>query len=390
MFCVRYQCFPGYYVSYAYYAHRTHPHILMQELKITNTLNLMQNVNILVPRIIYRKLLNKRVITLPLASTGSNVIMDNFKEFYITTGLIKPQPNADENISILLTILMPLIRKNINLNNHSNLKLEVPMVIQYSMLSNINYDNKSKQQQDQITAQIEENEQKAIEAMLKFLHSKDLSVSKTLQRLRHAHITVWNGIWSTGLAISTSKAENALNGDRINATMYAVLSHVRSYEFEENTGGMPDIPTKQEIAKILTYAEGCYDSYHTLQAKNLWLPMTTLQQLNNLVSTWILTLEKHGCHNLIRAGASGVIQGMVLSFGSFRFSNQHLECNIAPQYLHRDFYFRRLNYGNHTHVNVSITVSNDNKAVINVVLDRSDGSYYACDGGCMDEPVLLT
>uniref|UniRef100_A0A1A9UWW0 U6 snRNA-associated Sm-like protein LSm4 n=1 Tax=Glossina austeni TaxID=7395 RepID=A0A1A9UWW0_GLOAU len=67
---------------------------------------------------------------------------------------------------------------------------------------------------------------------------------------------------------------------------------------------------------------------------------------------------------------------MVLSFGSFRFSNQHLECNIHPKYLHRDFHFRRLNYGNHTHVNVTINVTDDNKAVTNVALDRSDRSYY--------------
>jgi len=47
-----------------------------------------------------------------------------------------------------------------------------------------------------------------------------------------------------------------------------------------------------------------------------------------------------GCHNLIKAGASGVVQAMVLSFGALRFSNQHLEFNIHPKYLHRDYTFR--------------------------------------------------
>jgi len=51
-------------------------------------------------------------------------------------------------------------------------------------------------------------------------------------------------------------------------------------------------------------------------------------------------LEKQGCHNLLKAGASGIIQAMVLSFGGFRFSNQHLEFNIHPKYLHRDYEFR--------------------------------------------------
>lgn len=93
---------------------------------------------------------------------------------------------------------------------------------------------------------------------------------------------------------------------------------------------------------------------------------------------------------MVRAGASGVIQAMLLSFGSFRFSNQHLECNMHPKYLHRDFHFRRLNYGNKTYLNVTITVTNDNRAVIYVALDRSDHSYFACDAGCLDDPVLLT
>lgn len=93
---------------------------------------------------------------------------------------------------------------------------------------------------------------------------------------------------------------------------------------------------------------------------------------------------------MIKAGASGVLQAMVLSFGSFRFSNQHLELNIHPKYLHRDYFFRRLNYGNMTHINVSIEVTEENRAIIYVALDRSDGIYYACDAGCLDEPVPLS
>lgn len=50
---------------------------------------------------------------------------------------------------------------------------------------------------------------------------------------------------------------------------------------------------------------------------------------------------------------------------------------------------RRLNYGNMTHINVTVKVQEDNKAVIFVAIDRSDRNYYACDGGCLDEPVLL-
>jgi len=53
------------------------------------------------------------------------------------------------------------------------------------------------------------------------------------------------------------------------------------------------------------------------------------------------------------------------------------------------FIDRRLNYGNMTHINVSVSVTDDNKAILSVALDRSDHNYYGCDAGCLDEPVSL-
>lgn len=88
-------------------------------------------------------------------------------------------------------------------------------------------------------------------------------------------------------------------------------------------------------------------------------------------------------------GAEGVMQAMLLSFGSWKFSNQHLEFNTEPKDLHRDFHFRRINYGNGTHVNVTVSVLDDNRAALYVSLDRSDTEYYGCDGGCLDSPVQL-
>lgn len=362
------------FVSYSYYAHRTHPSVLMQEIKITNTRNTMEEVELILPRVHFQ---TPSTRTIQLGST------ETAKEYDVITGVINPNPD-DASTVIIVSLVKPQLSRTIQLKKRGSLKMEIPIAVHYSKPL-------KKEQQQQLIAATEETEQKAIMAMTKVLQSlqaKTESTSAAVHNYRQSHINVWSDLWATGFTISTSKAENSLNGDRINATMYAVLSQTRSYEFEEFVS--ISAPSKQDIAKALTYAEGCYDSYHTLQADNLWLPMDTLEKLNKLVSTWMLTLEKQGCHNLIRAGSSGVIQAMVLSFGSFRFSNQHLECNMHPKYLHRDFHFRRLNYGNRTHVNVTITVTDDNKAVINVALDRSDRSYYACDGGCVDEPVILT
>ena len=50
---------------------------------------------------------------------------------------------------------------------------------------------------------------------------------------------------------------------------------------------------------------------------------------------------------------------------------------------------RRVNYGNSTHLNISVIVGSDNKAVLEVALDRQDKDYFACDAGCLDPPVQL-
>ncbi|EDV57397.1 uncharacterized protein KIAA2013 homolog [Drosophila erecta] len=369
----RFQCFAGYFVSYTYYAHRTQPNIFMQELQITNTRNLLEDIELIMPRVNLQKLTKR---TMPLSEPVS-VGVFTYTKLEVLTGTVQLQAENPSK-SILISIVKPQMDSKLQLRKRGTVRIVYPTAVYYSKPV-------AEAQIGDISEAVEATH--AMDKLLQKLGSK-LSNPGSLNSVniyRQEHIDVWTDLWATGFTISTSKAEHSLNGDRINATMYAVLSQVRSFEFEE-TGGSK----KEDIAKALTYAEGCYDSYHTLQAENLWREMSNLQQLNSLVTSWMLTLEKQGCHNLIRAGASGVIQAMVLSFGSFRFSNQHLECNIHPKFLHRDFHFRRLNYGNKTHVNVTIIVDDDNKAVINIALDRSDRSYYACDGGCLDEPVLLT
>ena len=58
--------------------------------------------------------------------------------------------------------------------------------------------------------------------------------------------------------------------------------------------------------------------------------------------------------------------------------------------MHRDYMMRRVSYGNATHLNISVVVGADNKAVMKVALDRQDKDYFACDAGCLDAPVQLS
>lgn len=368
----RFQCFDGFDAMYLYYAHRNNPSVFVQEIQITNTKNQLMDVELTIPRISDWSKSTSRIEKFQHGST--------FIEYQVFTGYVdmKPPRQSQRNKSVrAVSIVTRSIPRSLTLKKRGVTKLELLTTINYS-------DPIPLEKYAQQRLVVEKN---AIEAMKKALLEAQHNENgdNTYYSFRQQHVKIWSKLWETGFYISTSKAENALNGDKINATIYAVLSQVRSYEYEESITPQ----RKLEIARDLTYAEGCFDSYHTLQAENLWKNMRNLDELNGLVGSWLLTLEKQGCHNLIKAGASGIIQAMVLSFGGFRFSNQHLEFNIHPKFLHRDYLFRRMNYGNQTHLNVTVFLREDNKAELEVALDRSDQNYFACDGGCLDQPVQL-
>ena len=205
------------------------------------------------------------------------------------------------------------------------------------------------------------------------------------QKLQESHVAVWKHLWTSGFGISWSYADDAINGDRINATMYYVLSQSPTpLHLGETSEGK-----RAELQGFLSYTEGCYSGIRTLQATNLWTSLTSLTRVDTVVSYWLLNLEKNGCHNLIRAGADGVMQAMVLSLPGLKFSNHHLELNVHPRELHRDLSVRRVNYGNETHINISVNVMTDNRAALFVSLDKMNRDYYACDAGCLDPPVRL-
>ena len=229
------------------------------------------------------------------------------------------------------------------------------------------------------------------------------AAAMTWQRLQDSHTRVWQDLWTSGFGISWSYADDAINGDRVNATMYYVLSQSPT----PLHSGQTYEGKRSELQGFLSYTEGCYSGIRTLQATNLWTPLTSLTRVDTVVSYWLLNLEKNGCHNLLRAGADGVMQvgrwdidsihclghgfqlvsplllcqAMVLSLPGLKFSNHHLELNVHPRELHRDLTVRRVNYGNETHINISINVMDDNRAKLFISLDKMNKDYYACDAG---------
>lgn len=359
----RFQCSNHYLqVSYQYYAHRTIPSLFVQEIWVSNLSNEAQHFKFTTPRVSDWPTAVKQTIKLHQGV--------NNKEYEVITGMISI-PSMDDVIAA--SVVARKLDSQVTVGGKDGLDILALTTVQYSQpISKEEY----AKHKDIV-------EKKAIEQMEKVIALTGERAA--IKMLKDNHARVWNGLWSPGFSISDSKAQGVVNGDKINATIYAILSQVRSFEHEEHIKEQ----TKLDILRTLSYSEGCYEGHSTLDADNLWKPLNNLENINAVASKWLLTLEKQGCHILLKAGASGVSQAVILSLGSLRFSNQHLEYNIHPSKLHRDFVFRRINYGNMTHVNISVILQEDNKAAIFVALDRSDKAYYACDAGCLDDPVKL-
>lgn len=213
---------------------------------------------------------------------------NNLIELLVTIGTVD-LPKISDNL--IVTIVTQKLPTQITLKKRGTTKLDILHVINYSLASKAMI----KQKTDGI-------ESAAIEIMTNLLHQNQYNFnldensdaissgggSKPINTFKRQHTKVWNNLWKSGFHISTSMAEDVINGDQINATIYAVLSHVRSFEFESNSSEK----FRNEILRSLVYAEGCYDSYHTLQAGTLWKDMSNIDELNKVVVLWLLTLEK--------------------------------------------------------------------------------------------------
>lgn len=219
----------------------------------------------------------------------------------------------------------------------------------------------------------------ASESKVNDLSRKDFDrVMASMKKVEAEHVNSWLEIWRSGLSISLSRAENALNGDRINATLYYVLSHT-----PESTS--LDLPA---------LGKHCYKGHHTLNARTLWPPLADLGKVSVLEQTvqlWQLTLFKRGCGELLsHGGPNGAMQAMLMSFGAFFFHDGHLEFSTLPADLHRDFHYRRLMlFTPESNLNVTVTVNAENKAVLSISAE-ADERVYACDGGCLDPPVPIS
>lgn len=207
------------------------------------------------------------------------------------------------------------------------------------------------------------------------------------------HRDAWNHLWRSGIGLSLSKAENVLNGDAINATIYYILSQKSYFAQDLDVFNPTTLSQLSRENKLIEEPASCYDGHSTFQANSLWSSLESVEQINSVVNLWLMTLDKQGCHNLIASGAEGTMQALILSMVPLQFTQHHVEFNTHPKDLHRDYYIRRLRFNANTFLNLTVKVSEqDNRASIYVAIDRKedkDKELLACDAGCLDDPVKL-
>ncbi|CAI9723504.1 Hypothetical predicted protein [Octopus vulgaris] len=339
------------------YAHRSRPSVLVQDIRIHN-----QSPIPVVLELHRPAAQDCKWSTMNYASVNS---VDGVQFQY--ADCVVAIPNSELVVVVGLAVVK--IPSSFLVKSMSTLKLHSVTVTHYSLPV----------QPQRVKGLKEELSSKVITEMREILHIDE-------KKLRQEHTLVWSKLWESGISISHSKAANALNGHKINATMYYVLSNVLSPMHDFSTSD----ESRSEVLSILHYPDRCYSGHSTLFSSTLWLDAAGEDAIARIVTTWMITLEKQGCSVMVKSGAEGVLQALVLSIGGLHFTNNHLELTLQPKDLHRDFFFRRINYGNNTHLNISVIVGEDNKANLFVSLDRNNRPYYACDAGCIDPPVMLS
>jgi len=188
-----FQCFGnGLYFSYQYYAHRLYSSILVQEVKISNPTDFSIEAKIELNGGGDIKEKSSRMVEIH----GQN------SQYNLTSGYFVAENGQSTTVAI------------IHRSTPVSLRIEARASIQISNYVGISYSNEARKDISKLKAELETS---VIDELKRV--SKDPA--------KETHVQIWQKLWTTGFSIQTSKANDALNGDKINATIYYVLSQVK-------------------------------------------------------------------------------------------------------------------------------------------------------------------
>lgn len=174
----------------------------------------------------------------------------------------------------------------------------------------------------------------------------------------------------------------------VNTTLYYILSSCSAPLLDQRLS--PE--ERSRLESSLNYADHCFSGHATMHAENLWPErVSSTAQILQLFTLWTLTLQKRGCKVLVAAGAHGAMQAVVLSFGGLQFTENHLQFQADPDVLHNSYALRGIHY-NRDLLSLAVLLDEDGKPFLHVSVKPQEQpvQLYACEAGCLNEPVELT
>ncbi|XP_023130885.2 uncharacterized protein KIAA2013 homolog [Amphiprion ocellaris] len=202
------------------------------------------------------------------------------------------------------------------------------------------------------------------------------------------HQQAWLDLFISGVEMRKITDSHTPSSRTVNTTLYYTLSSSKAPLLDRRLNG----EERTRLESSLNYADHCFSGHATMHAENLWPErVTSTAQILQLVTLWTLTLQKRGCKVLVAAGAHGAMQGMVLSFGGLQFTENHLQFQADPDVLHNSYALRGIHY-NQDLINLAVLLDVEGKPFLHVSVKQQEKpvKLYACEAGCLNEPVELT
>ncbi|KAM6977968.1 uncharacterized protein KIAA2013 homolog [Aplochiton taeniatus] len=202
------------------------------------------------------------------------------------------------------------------------------------------------------------------------------------------HQKAWVDLFISGVEMRKITDSNTPSSNTVNTTLYYIVSSSVAPLLDRRLAS----EERARLESSLNYADHCFSGHATMHAENLWPErISSAGQILQLVNLWTLTLQKRGCKVLVAAGAHGVMQGMVLSFGGLQFTENHLQFQADPDVLHNSYSLRGIHY-NQDLINLAVLLDAEGKPFLHVSVKPQEQpvQIYACEAGCLNEPVELT
>ncbi|KAK7884467.1 hypothetical protein WMY93_027590 [Mugilogobius chulae] len=202
------------------------------------------------------------------------------------------------------------------------------------------------------------------------------------------HQQAWMDLFISGVEMRRITDSHTPSSRTVNSTLYYILSASSAPLLDHRLAS----DERSRLESSLNYADHCFSGHATMHAENLWPDrLSSAAHILQLVTLWTLTLQKRGCKVLVAAGAHGVMQGMVLSFGGLQFTENHLQFQADPDVLHNSYALRGIHY-NQDLLNLAVLLDVEGKPFLHVSVKPQEKpvKLYACEAGCMNEPVELT